>query len=75
MFEEVDQSFREGREFDVVFLQKGETDDDVAVLIQPLSVSEFREYRSNNTGRIFLSNDSLESINNIIVYAEGETTY
>ena len=75
MYEEVDKSFREGRNVDVVFLQKEETDDDVAVIIQPLSVSEFREYRSNNTGRIFLSNDRLDSIDNIVVDAEGETTY
>ena len=75
MYEEVDKSFREGRDVDVVFLQKEETDDDVAVIIRPLSVSEFREYRSNNTERIFLSDDRLESINNIVVDAEGETTY
>ena len=51
-FEQRDDSFREGRDIDSLFLQKEVTADSVTVRILPLSVSQFDEFQ-NATDRTF----------------------
>ena len=68
-FEQRDDSFREGRDIDRLFLRKAVTADSVTVRIRPLSVSQFEELQST-TGRIF-SQEILDLISDIQVPATG----
>ena len=68
-FEQRDDSFREGRDIDRLFLRKAVTADDVTVRIRPLSVSEFEELQST-TGRMF-SQDILDLVDGIQIPATG----
>ena len=67
-FAEEDQSYREGRDRDDLFLQKEETTEDVMVRIRLLSVAEFRTY-VNTSGRVFTP-EILNRVDQIDVPAE-----
>ena len=67
-FEQRDDSFREGRDIDSLFLQKEVTADSVTVRILPLSVSQFDEFQ-NATDRTF--SEILELIDGIEFPATG----
>ena len=72
-FEEQDITFREGRDRDLIFLQKDPTPNDVLVRILLLEVGEFQAYR-NRTGRVF-SQEILDIIDAIEVPATGIICY
>ena len=71
-FEQIDESFREGRETDSLFLQKAETPEDVNIRILLFTVSQFEDFRST-TGRGF-SQEVLDLIDNIEFPATGICT-
>ena len=73
-FEQSDDSFREGRVTDSIFLQKGVTTESVIVRILLLSVSQFEEYRNNTPERNF-GQDFLDMIDAIEFPATRKNIY
>lgn len=73
-FEQSDDSFREGRVTDILFLQKGVTTESVFIRILLLSVSEFEDYRNNNPDRNF-TQDFLDMIDAIEFPATRKNIY
>ena len=69
-FEQEDEAFSEGREDDNIFLRKGISTNDVVLLIRPLCIACFEEYRIT-TGRNF-SQQVLDRIATIENAATGE---